>query len=96
MNGGYRSGSRNQRFASANSSESPLQGDEQSLIREFVQALAEEIEAIKKGKGSIITVYDGSFVRCEGPFFVYCFTTESPLVVMEDADAKGQTARSTR
>jgi hypothetical protein len=89
MNGGQRSGSRNQRFASANTSGPSLQGDEQSLIREFVQALAEEIEAIKKGKGgSIITVYDGLFVRREGPFFVYKFTTESPLVVMEDADAK--------
>jgi hypothetical protein len=51
--------------------------------------LAEEIEAIKKRKGgSIITVYDGSFKRPAGPFFVYIFTTESPLVVMEDAEAK--------
>ena len=60
-----------------------------TLIREFIQALAEEIEAIKKGKGgSIITVYDGSFVRREGPFFIYLFTTESPLIVMDDAPAE--------
>ncbi len=66
-----------------------LQLSEQAPIREFVQALAEEIEAIKKGKGgSIITVYDGSFIRCEGPFCVYIFTTESPLIVMDDAPAE--------
>lgn len=63
--------------------------NEQALIHEFMQALTEEIEAIKKGRGgSIITVYDGSFVRREGPFFVYIFTTESPLIVMDDAPAE--------
>jgi hypothetical protein len=63
--------------------------NEQSLIREFIQALAEEIEAIKQGKGgSIITVYDGAFIRREGPFFVYIFSTESPLIVMDDAPAE--------
>lgn len=62
---------------------------EHALIREFVQALAEEIEAIKKGKGgSIITVHDGSFVRRDGPFYVYIFHTESPLVIMDDAPAE--------
>ena len=56
-----------------------------------MQALAEEIEAIKKGGGgSIITVYDGVFVRREGPFFVYIFNTESPLIVMDDAPAEIQ------
>jgi len=66
-----------------------LPSSEQALIREFMQALTEEIEAIKKGKGgSIITVYDGSFVRREGPFYVYVFTTESPLIVMDDAPAE--------
>jgi hypothetical protein len=64
-----------------------LPANEQALIREFMQALAEEIEAIKKGRGgSIITVYDGSFVRRGGPFFVYIFTTESPLIAIEDAE----------
>lgn len=62
---------------------------ERALIREFMQAPSEEIEAVKKGKGgSIITVYDGSFVRREGPFYVYIFTTESPLIVMDDAPAE--------
>ena len=68
-----------------------LPSDEQALIREFMQALAEEIEAIKKGGGgSIITVYDGVFVRRDGPFFVYVFNTESPLIVMDDAPAEIQ------
>lgn len=63
--------------------------EDSALIQEFIQALAEEIEAIKKGRGgSIITVYDGVFVRREGPFFVYAFTTESPLIVMDDAPAE--------
>lgn len=62
---------------------------EQALIREFMQALVEEIDAIKRGRGgSIITVSDGDFVRREGPFFVYVFTTESPLIVMDDAPAE--------
>ncbi len=66
-----------------------MSANEQSLIREFTQALAEEIEAIKQGKGgSIITVYDGAFIRREGPFFVYIFSTESPLIVMDDAPAE--------
>lgn len=63
--------------------------EDRALIQEFIQALAEEIEAIKKGRGgSIIKVYDGVFVRREGPFFVYAFTTESPLIVMDDAPAE--------
>ena len=32
--------------------------------------------------------YDGSFIRRERPFFVYIFTTESPLIVMDDAPAE--------
>jgi hypothetical protein len=66
-----------------------LPQNDQALVREFMQALSEEIEAIKRGRGgSIITVYDGAFVRREGPFFVYVFSTRSPLIVMEDASAK--------
>ena len=73
-----------------------LPSDEQALIREFMQALAEEIEAIKKGRGgSIITVYDGVFVRRDGPFFVYVFNTESPLIVMDDAPAEIQVGGQT-
>ena len=62
---------------------------ETGLIPEFIQALADEIEHLKKGGGgSIITVFDGHFIRQEGPFFVYVFTTESPLIVMDDAPAE--------
>lgn len=61
--------------------------EEQARIREFVQALNEEIAAIR-GSGRNVTVYDGRFKRREGPFFVYVFTTESPLVVVDDAPAK--------
>ncbi len=79
----------NQAKDEASGGKCSLPTSEQALIREFMQALAEEIEAIKKGRGgSIITVYDGSFVRREGPFFVYIFMTESPLIVMDDAPAE--------
>ena len=99
MNGGNRMNRRGQDFSSRNRAtpSSPgygtencsLPANEQSLIREFIQALAEEIEAIKRGGGgSIITVFDGVFVRREGPFFVYLFSTESPLIVMDDAPAE--------
>jgi hypothetical protein len=98
MNGGNRMNRRGQDFSSRNRAapSSPsyktencvLPANEQSLIREFIQALAEEIESIKRGGGgSIITVFDGVFVRREGPFFVYLFSTESPLIVMDDAPA---------
>ena len=74
---------------SGNTNSCPLPSSEQALLREFMQALAEEIEAIKKGKGgSVITVVDGSFVRRDGPFFVYVFSLESPLIVMDDAPAE--------
>jgi hypothetical protein len=61
----------------------------QGIIPEFIQALADEIEKLKKGGGgSIITVFDGYFIRQEGPFYVYVFSTESPLIVMDDAPAE--------
>jgi hypothetical protein len=63
--------------------------NQQGIIPEFIQALADEIEKLKKGGGgSIITVFDGYFIRQEGPFYVYVFTTESPLIVMDDAPAE--------
>jgi hypothetical protein len=66
-----------------------LQPSEQALILEFMQTLSDEIEVIKRGKGgSIITVYDRSFARREGPFYVYIFTTQSALIVMDDAPAE--------
>jgi hypothetical protein len=83
--------SRSRKSLESNSSTNscPLPSSEQALLREFMQALAEEIEAIKKGRGgSVITIVDGSFVRRDGPFFVYAFSLESPLIVMDDAPAE--------
>ena len=104
MNGSNRMNRRGGDFSSRNQSTttSPayeagscsLPKNEQALIREFMQALAEEIEAIKRGGGgSIITVYDGKFIRREGPFWVYSFSTESPLIVMDDAPAEVEVGR---
>ena len=84
---GFRNGS--QTVGQGTGAGCTLPTDEQTLIREFIQALAEEIDAIKKGRGgSIIAVCDGVFVRREGPFFVYVFAAESPLIVMDDAPAE--------
>lgn len=63
--------------------------DEQARIREFVQALNEEIAEIQQGSGgSTVTVYGGRFKRREAQFFVYIFSTESSLVVVDDTLAK--------
>jgi superfamily I DNA and/or RNA helicase len=63
--------------------------EEQTRIREFIQALNEEIEAIQQHRaGGTIMVFNGWFKRREGQFFIYIFTTESPLVVIDDAPAK--------
>jgi hypothetical protein len=63
-----------------------LSNEEKWLIRDFNTALDDEIAAIKRGRGgSVVAVHDGRFVRREGPFFVYVFSTESPLIVMDDA-----------
>ncbi len=62
---------------------------EQARLREFVQALKEEIAALQQnGGGSSTSVYDGRFNRREGEFFVYVFTIENPLIVVDDAPAK--------
>lgn len=79
----------NRRVSSEARKSSTLPPNQHSLIQEFIEALDEEIEAIKKGRGgSIVNVYDGAFIRQEGPFFVYIFATESPLIVMDDAPAE--------
>ncbi len=59
--------------------------DESQLINEFIQALSDEINAIKRGKGnSRINLFDGLFVRQDGRFYVYIFTTENQLTVIDD------------
>jgi len=62
---------------------------EQTRIQEFVQALTDEIETIKRGGGgSILTVFDGRFVRQDGPLFIYVFSAENVLVLMDEAPAE--------
>lgn len=75
---------------SSGSSTAPtLTPNQRGLIQEFIEALIQEIEALKKGRGgSSVTVVDGAFVRQDGPFYVYVFSTESPLIVMDDAPAE--------
>ena len=55
------------------------------LIAEFIQALDEEIQAIKTGKGSTaVRVSDGQLIREEAGFFLYSFTLESFLTAPDD------------
>jgi hypothetical protein len=56
------------------------------LIHEFIQALDEEVAAIKAGKGgSVVRVFDGQFVRETAGNFVYSFTLENFIVAIDDA-----------
>lgn len=74
---------------SSSSIPNAIPASEQELLREFVQALTDEIETIKRGGGgSIVTVFDGRFVRKDGPLFIYVFSTESALVLMDEAPAE--------
>ncbi len=58
-------------------------------VQEFIQALEEEISAIKKGKGgSIVKVFDGRFLTQTAGFFVYMFHLENVLVVLDDTPAE--------
>lgn len=68
---------------------STLPASEKALIQEFIQALADEVEALRRGGGgSTLTVFDGQFVRQDGPLFIYAFSTESILAVMDEAPAE--------
>ena len=59
------------------------------IIQEFIQALDEEIEAIKKGRGgSIITVFNGRLLRSISGLWVYLFNLENFLTVLEDSPAE--------
>jgi len=54
-------------------------------IREFIQALDEEIEALKGGRGgNIVKVYNGQFQRESAGLHIYVFRLENPLVTMDD------------
>ncbi|MHA1875490.1 MAG: AAA domain-containing protein [Promethearchaeota archaeon] len=54
-------------------------------IKEFIQALDEEICALKEGKGgNVFKLYNGRFKRESAGLYIYTFRLESPLIVMDD------------
>ena len=60
-----------------------------TLPEEFILALDEEIEAIKRGKGgSIVKVFNGRFLREVAGMFVYAFNLENFLAVLDDTPAE--------
>ncbi|MEW5701598.1 MAG: AAA domain-containing protein [Candidatus Zixiibacteriota bacterium] len=60
-----------------------------AIIREFIQALDEEIAAIKKGQGgSFIRIFNGRFLREVSGLFVYVFHLENFLAVLDEAPAE--------
>jgi len=59
-----------------------------SIVKEFIDSLTIEIEALKKGKGgSIVTVYNGELIRHTLDLFIYQFTLENFLVALDDTPA---------
>lgn len=59
-----------------------------TIVKEFIDALAIEIDALKKGKGgSIVTVYNGELMRKTLDLFIYQFTLENFLVALDDTPA---------
>src|SRR4030042_325562 len=60
-----------------------------AIIQEFIQALDEEIEAIKSGKGgSIVKIFNGRFLREVAGLFVYVFNLENFLIALEESPAE--------
>ena len=56
-----------------------------SIVKEFIDSLTIEIEALKKGKGgSIVTVYNGELIRQTLDLFIYQFTLENFLIALDD------------
>ncbi len=59
------------------------------IIQEFIQALNEEIEAIKRGKGGgIVKIFNGRFLREISGLFVYVFNLENFLAVLDESPAE--------
>lgn len=66
-----------------------------NLIAEFIQALDEEIAAIKAGKGgSMARVFDGRFIRQNAGIYVYSFTLENFIATIDDAPVEVQVGDS--
>ncbi|MDO8750721.1 MAG: AAA domain-containing protein [Dehalococcoidia bacterium] len=60
-----------------------------AIIAEFIQALDEEIEAVKKGRGgSTVKVFNGRFLREVSGLFVYVFNLENFLAVLDESPAE--------
>lgn len=58
------------------------------IIEEFISALSAEIDSLKKGKGdSVVTLYNGELIRSIVDFFIYKFTLENFLIVLDDTPA---------
>lgn len=58
------------------------------IIKEFIDALTIEIEALKKGKGgSIVTLYNGEMIRQTLDLFIYQFNLENFLIALDDTPA---------
>ena len=56
------------------------------LISEFIKALDEEIEEIKSNRGNtVVRVLDGQFICEEAGHFLYSFTLENSLTVLDDS-----------
>ncbi|MCD6368144.1 MAG: AAA family ATPase [Candidatus Aenigmarchaeota archaeon] len=56
------------------------------LISEFIKALDEEIEEIKSNRGNtVVRVLDGRFICEEAGHFLYSFTLENSLTVLDDS-----------
>ncbi len=65
------------------------------LVDEFIQALDEEIKAIKEGKGgSVVRVFDGRFLRENSGIFVYSFMLENFIATIDDAPVEVQVGGS--
>ena len=57
-------------------------------IKNFIDALSKEIDALKRGSsGSNVTVYNGELVNQTLDFYIYQFTLENFLVVIDDTPA---------
>jgi ATP-dependent exoDNAse (exonuclease V) alpha subunit len=59
-----------------------------TIIKEFIDALKIEIDALKRGTGgSILTVYNGELIRKTLELFIYQFTLENFLIALDDTPA---------
>jgi len=69
-----------------------LPASEGTRMREFIQVLTNEIDATKRDGGSGSMVFDRQFVRQDGPCFIYAFSTESILGIIDEAPTEVEVA----